>query len=338
MVLTRTSKKSKAKGTRKGAKPKKAVAKPTVETVDSEVESQQDESVDGEIQPESAAAIRARIERDKEVLARLEKAEAVSAKIAELEAERAAVLAGETFSPVKPKRVTFASPPEKLSGKKRGRSPPREEVESSDDSDEELKVDGDADEDDDSSDVGDEAQPPVETPGKALVYKHVMNTWKSESRLESMVLAKPEMCRILRMLKCIPHAARTDQACLRGHVKELQCLYMKYRYNKAAAEQFDVNQKSQSSGGRIDQKAAALAVKQVNLRDQPKNAEGAAPKTPARAPAVPKGPKPQWNKIDNRPSTSSKKGGQASPPRMCYVCGSSSHMAPQCDQRHASTK
>ena len=99
-----------------------------------------------------------------------------------------------------------------------------------------------------------------------------------------MKLAKPEMRRVLHMLKCLPLASRKDQSCLRGHVKELQCLYMKYRYNKDAAEQFDVNQKSQLSGGRIDQKAAALAVKQVNLRDQPKNAAGAAPKAPVRAP------------------------------------------------------
>ena len=336
MVLTRTSKKAKAKGTRKGAKPKKAVARPTVEMVDSEAENAQEESEVEEARPDSAETIRARIERDKEALARLEKAEAVSARIAELEAERAAVLAGESFSPAKPKRVSFDSSAQKPSGKKRSRSPPREDVDSSEDSDEDLKVDDDANDGDDSSDVEDE-EPPVETPGKALVYKHVMRTWRSESRLESMKLARPEMSRILRMLKCLPHAARTDQSCLRGHVKELQCLYMKYTYNKAAAEQFDVNQKSQSSGGRIDQKAASLAVKQVILRDQPKNAEGAVPKAPARAPPVPKGPK-QWNKIDNRTSPAPKKGAQASPPRMCYVCGSSGHMAPQCEQRHASTK
>ena len=105
MVLTRNNlKKSKSKGTRKVAKSKKAVAQPMKESEESEVESAPEDSE--EFRPDSANAIRARIERDRAALARSEKAKAVSAQIAVLEAERIAGLAGEIFSPAKTKRVS----------------------------------------------------------------------------------------------------------------------------------------------------------------------------------------------------------------------------------------
>ena len=281
--------------------------------------------------PEAAATIRARMAADREVLARLDKAEAIDLQIAQLSAQRAAVLAGE------PDEAKDSLAGESKSKKKKGKRPRSPSL-----SDSSAKSSEIGDVDDSSSDSEADVPAKEDPNGDSssdvpLLYSNVLKTWRAESRLQSMQLAKPEMKRVLRLLKKLSPTARKNQATLRGFVKELQVLYMRYRFDQSAADQFDVNQKSNSSGGRINQKAVTTAVKQVRMREPtvPKNGLGAtSPKGGARPSPV--GPKKQWNKIDNRVAGSKK--AVVSPPRACYVCGSLTHMAPHCDQRHKSTE
>jgi hypothetical protein len=136
-------------------------------------------------------------------------------------------------------------------------------------------------------------------------------------------------------MKRLPMVARTHQKTLRGYVKELHVLYMKFRYDQTAADQFDVNSKSNSSGGRINQKAVSVAVKQVRLREpgQPKNGQGTASLTKSDVRPTPPAKK-KWNQVDNRsPGSGTKKAPAVAHVRACFVCGSTAHLAPQCDQK-----
>lgn len=276
---------------------------------------------------DTAEVIRARMAADQESLERMEAAEELTQKIASLEAQREGVLSGSIAPSALTESPLGGIDSAKAGKKSKKRVAPDSDAETEDDdSDDEI---ADAAEGADAEDAGDGEGPP-----KTLIFAQVLRTWRAESKLEALKLAKPEIKRVLRLLKRLPVAARTNQKTLRGYVKELQVLYMKYRFDQTAAEQFEVNSKSNSSGGRISQKEISVAVKQVRLRDpnQPKNGQGAA--SQAKSDVRPAAPTKKWNQVDNRASASkAKKAPAAAAPRVCYVCGSSAHMAPQCEHK-----
>jgi hypothetical protein len=277
---------------------------------------------------ESTETIKARMAADQASLERMEAAELLTQQILALEAQRDGVLSGSITSTAITEPLVGGSDSAKAGTKSKKRVAFDSDEESDtddDDSDEEIV--------DEAEGVSAEVAVSGEGSPKTLIYSHILRTWRAESKLEAMKLAKPEMKRVLRLLKSLPVAARKHQKTLRGYVKELQILYMKYRFDQTAAEQFAVNSKSNSSGGRISQKEITVAVKQVRLRDptQSKNGQGATSQN--KSDVRPKAPT-KWNQIDNRANTTkAKKTPATAAPRACYVCGSTAHMAPQCDQK-----
>ena len=180
-------------------KPQKKVVQPAPKPASSEESDEENAEVDvvapvrgrgRTISPptvEAAATIRARMAADREVLARLDKAEAIEFQIAQLTAQRAAVLAGE------PDEAKDSLAGESKSKKKKGKRPRSPSV--SDSSAKSSEV-GDVN---DSSSDSDVDVPAKEDPNGdsssdvPLLYSSVLKTWRAESRLQSMQLAKPEI-------------------------------------------------------------------------------------------------------------------------------------------------
>jgi hypothetical protein len=329
---TRSKKASKPKGPihKKAKKAKKAAVQveSSEDSDDEEVKQKTSRKPSGQktVSFESAETIKARMAADQASLEKMAAAEKLTQQIEALEAQREGVLSGSIASTAiteSPLGGSDSAKPDKKT-KKRAASESEESDTDDDDSDEELV--------DEVGPVNAEDADKGEGSPKTLIFSQIRRTWRAESRLEAMKLARPEMKRVLRLLKQLPVAARKHQKTLRAYVKELQVLYMKYRFDQTAADQFAVNSKSNSSGGRISQKDITVAVKQVRLRDptQSKNGQGATshPKSDVR-PTV---PTKKWNQVDNR-GTKPKKTPATATPRVCYVCGSAAHMAPQCDQK-----